>query len=260
MLQYFDAHVRAEALDDDRLENLAYFNVRTLLLTAHGPRRFENSHDLLAYFGALVTSEVVRLREHGIRAVVALGVHPDAVPRRAHFEVWRELPALLEDPEVVAVGELGLLAHSQPQEALLRRQLVLARDLGLPAVISPGHAERARHVRRLLELVADVGIPPSRVLVNHVDYTSFRSVLRAGCWAGLTVAPAHLEPLEAVKLLTRYRDDAPRRCLVSSGLREGPADVLALPKTALALIEAGFSQSEVRALVWGNAYRLFLER
>jgi predicted metal-dependent TIM-barrel fold hydrolase len=260
MLQYFDAHVRAEALDDERLENLAYFNVRTVLLAAHAPRGFETSHDVLAYFNELVTSDVTRLRSAGVDAAVALGVHPRAVPRRAHYELWRELPVALTDPAVVALGELALERGGRGEEALLLRQLGVARDLGLPVLVSPGPQEQSRRIRRILELVAEARVPPARVLVNHVDFTSLRPVLEAGCSAGVTIGPSFLAPDEATELIRRYGDGALERCAFGSSLSEGPADVLALPKAAMALLQGGFSGSQVRRLVWGNAYRLFIER
>lgn len=257
MLPYFDAHIRTDCIEDDVLENLLHFGVAKVLLAAHAPAPFEVAGDLLAYFGGLVSNEFHRLRRVGLTPVVALGVHPDAVPRRAHYEVWRELPSLLADPAVVAVGELALTDESEAQEALLRRQLEIAAEADLPVLVTAASRERARHVRRILALLEESPVQASRVMVNHIDFTCLRPVLEAGCWAGVTVGPMHLEQAAATDLIGRYRAEAVDRVIVNSGLRPGPADVLALPKLALGLTEAGLTQSEVRRLVWGNAERLF---
>lgn len=259
MLQYFDAHIRTDCIEDDVLENLAYFNVRNVLLAAHAPTSFKTAEELLAYFGGLVTDEFHRIERAGLNPVVALGVHPDAVPLRAHYEVWRELPVLLAEPSVVAVGELALEDESRQQQTLLERQLALAVENGMPVLTTASSRERARKVRRILDIVNAVGVPTNDVLINHVDYTCLRPVIDAGCWAGVTVGPMHLALDEALEMLRGFRSAAVERVILNSGLRTGPVDVLALPKLALMLTEAGFSQSEIRRLVWGNAMRLFLE-
>lgn len=257
MIQYFDSHIRTDCIEDVVLENLAYFNVKQVLLAAHAPVTFETGEELLSYFHGLLTAEFHRLQNVGLQPVIALGVHPEAVPRRAHYEVWRELPQLLKNPVVVGVGELALNEDCESHRGLLKRQMVIAKDAQLPVLVTTTSRERARKVRTILELVSEVGIPAETVLINHVDFTCLRPVLDSGCWAGVTVGPMHLEGGEAVELLQRYGDSAVNRVVVNSGLRPGPTDVLALPKFALTLTDAGFSQTDVRRLVWGNANRIF---
>ena len=260
MLHYFDAHIRTDCIEGEVLENLAYFNVKHVLLAAHAPTPFKTAEELLAYLGGLVTDEFCRIERAGLTPVVALGVHPDAVPKRAHYEVWRDLPVLLDDPNVVAVGELALEEESKDQLALLERQLALAHEKDMPVLTTANTRERARKVRQILDIIDHVGICTSRVLVNHVDFTCLKPVIDAGCWAGVTVGPMHLGLRDALEMLRRFRGSAVDKVILNSGLRTGPVDVLALPKLALMLTESGFSQSEVRRLVWGNAMRLFLEK
>ena len=255
-MRYFDSHTRAEALTDEVLENLVFFGVRDVLVAAHGPRRFDNSDELLGYLEWLSQTEAHRLRLAGITPYVALGVHPDGVPRRTHHEVWRTLPGLLQDESVVAVGELALAEESAEAEKLLSRQLALAKEAGLPALVSSDSDERARGVRRILELVKEVGIPPGLVVVNHVDSTCVRPVLDAGCHAGVTVGPLHLGVEDAVDMLSKFGELGFARIILNSGLRAGPVDVLALPRAALRLAESGLPPSIIRRLVWGNASRL----
>jgi predicted metal-dependent TIM-barrel fold hydrolase len=257
MLQFFDPHVRAEPLDNGVLEKLIYFNVRTMLIASHAPRRFENGDDLLNYFGEIVSNDVARLRAAGIRPLVALGVHPEAAPRRTYLEFWRSLPGQLEDPSVVAIGELALQTMNPRQEALLERQLCIAADRSMPVLVTSTRRERARKVRRILEIAKSVGLHPRLLLVNHLDATCIRPVLDAGCWAGLGVGPLHLSSGEAAQLLISYGEEAFARTLLSSNLCEEAHDVLALPRTAVALSDRGVAVSDVRRVVWGNATRLF---
>ena len=257
MLRFFDAHIRIEALDETALANLTHFDVRSVLVAAHAPQSFGTTDELLAYFNHLLTNEYHRLQRSGVTPYFALGVHPGAVPSRAHHELWQELPQQLEDPNVVAVGELALETVCATEERLIYRQLEIANSARLPVLITSGSKERARKVRRILEIVKQVGIPPQRVMLNHLDFTCLRPVLEADCWAGITVGALHLNRDEALELIQRYGRAVIERGIVNSGLRHGPKDVLALPKMALALADLGLSGPDVQRLVWSNACRLF---
>lgn len=74
----------------------------------------------------------------GLHAVV--GLHPYEAARAGEAEIAR-IRQLAHDPRVVAVGEIGLDFHGEEyapksmQDSLLRDQLAIARDLGLPVVI-----------------------------------------------------------------------------------------------------------------------------
>ncbi|MCA9565011.1 MAG: TatD family hydrolase, partial [Myxococcales bacterium] len=255
-LFFFDAHIRSLVLDEARLENLRYFNVKRVLTTAYSPGDVDTAEQLLSYFENLLTNELHRLRTAGLEAYLAIGVHPDAVPRRTHYELWNELPVLLKERSVVALGELAL-TESQTSEVILSKQLEIAEQVDKPVVICFDGNERVRQVKRVLSLAAEVNFPPDRMLLNHIDFTSLRVAMEAGAWAGVTVNPLDLSAPEACELVRRYGEDALKHVIFNSGARSGVGDVLALPKAALELSSAGFSPAHVRRLTWGNANRFF---
>ncbi len=101
--------------------------------------------------GAIVLPAVDRAGFGRVRAVCAgqpdlrfaLGIHPLYLPA-AQLSDIDALAFELDDPDVIAVGEIGLdffVAHIDPtlQEDYFVRQLGLARDVGLPVLL---------HVRR----------------------------------------------------------------------------------------------------------------
>lgn len=101
--------------------------------------------------GAIVLPAVDRAGFGRVRAVCAgqpdlrfaLGIHPLYLPA-AQLSDIDALALELDDPDVIAVGEIGLdffVAHIDPtlQEDYFVRQLELARDVGLPVLL---------HVRR----------------------------------------------------------------------------------------------------------------
>lgn len=82
---------------------------------------------------------------------VAVGVHPHRAETWSH-DVAAALRELTRDERVVAIGEIGadLSGRSAPREAqerAMREQLVLARELGLPAIV---------HVRDAGELARSI--------------------------------------------------------------------------------------------------------
>lgn len=76
---------------------------------------------------------------------VTAGVHPHQA-RLAEQRHWDEIAGLAREGRVVAIGEIGLDFHydhspRDTQRAVFRRQLALARDVGLPIVVHTREAD-----------------------------------------------------------------------------------------------------------------------
>jgi uncharacterized protein len=84
------------------------------------------------------------------------------------------------------------------------------------------------------------------VLVDHVNAESFPLVRALGCWAGLTLQPGGLDAAGAAALLRRH---GAGNVVLTSDIGEGPSDLLALPKAAEALREAGLSEELCRRVL-----------
>ena len=72
-MKCFDPYLKADALQDSDLANLAYFGVAQVILVSHAPRTFAREGDLIAYWEDLLEREVARFERHNITARVALG-------------------------------------------------------------------------------------------------------------------------------------------------------------------------------------------
>jgi len=97
-----------------------------------------------------VFAETAALASAHSRIRMIAGIHPHYAS--AHSTLWAPLTAGLKSEEVVAVGELGLDFHymnspRQVQLDVMRRQLDLALELSLPAVL---------HVREAFEEALEV--------------------------------------------------------------------------------------------------------
>ncbi len=111
----------------------------------------------------------VALAEASEGVYAGVGIHPEEVKSPMNDDGYRRMKALAQSsPKVVCISEVGLdFAQGMPpiaaQEQVLRREVRLARELGLPVIFhsreSPGRLEDHRAILRLLreERVGEVG-------------------------------------------------------------------------------------------------------
>jgi hypothetical protein len=260
-MKFFDALVHSDARPNSDFANMAYFDVERVIACSNAPRPFSTAYDLRAYLDELSEEEPDRLAKLGICAHVAVGVHPNAVPARAHYEIWRDLPELLRRPSVVALGELTLKDGAEQEWTLIRRQIsvLLEHRIGKPVIFRlPANRDtrtRVGWVRRFDEICRDCGLDPSEAVVYNVDWLTLDDVEGAGFHAGVEVGPFGLTVAAATRIVLHHDH---RRLIAASGLRLGARDVLALPKLALALGEAEVAPGVIERVVYGNAMALFI--
>lgn len=255
--RFIDLHLHAEGVRDADLATLAFFGLAAAV-TCASDAGASSSQELRRHWDELVTVQAQRLKSAGIRPLIALGVHPSRIPWHGLDELLHRLPHYFDDPRVVALGELGLDEGTAREEEILTRQLALAQLLRRPAIVHTPAVGKLPRTRRLLALLLESGLPPARVLVDHVTAETFPLVRACGFWAGLTLQPGLLDPAEAVALLSKHGADM---VVLTSDLGEGAADLLALPRAADALRTAGLSPELChRALLEGPLSFLQLPR
>lgn len=259
-MKIFDAQIRSDTRTDDQLRNLHYFETERVVTSAHARAGFERADDLLAYFDELVTNETARLRRCGLIGHVALGVLPDARPRRVHYEVWRDLPFLLQDDAVVAVGEVGAWEDDADHWELFDRQVKIAIEANLPMIVRPPANLRVNMTYKMMSRLERLGADPSQCVMNHLDDRLVSTVVSEGFVAGIAVGYQHIEPRAAAVMiadaLEATSDD--ERIILSSSLQRGAADILGIPKTIVSLGEADVPTATIERLAYGNAMRLFV--
>ncbi|MCP3138936.1 TatD family hydrolase [Pyxidicoccus xibeiensis] len=252
-LSIFDAHLHPEGLSDQDLESMRFFGVeRALVVAHHFPE--PTSKALLRHFDDLVERQLPRLERAGIRAWAALGVHPRCIPRRGLSEVLSALPDYFQGGRVVALGETGLHAGGEEEEEAFLEQLALARSLKLRVVVHTPTVDKERHTRRILTLLRQSGVLPSRVLVDHANARTVRTILEVGHWAGLTLHPEALKAERAVAVVRRLGSE---RLMLNSDAGDGAGDILGLARTANLLAKANLSERIVRRIAHENAGRFF---
>jgi uncharacterized protein len=249
----FDAHLHADGLSDGDLRSVAYFGVQGALLPAHDPSG-TSPREILAHFDDLIHRQVHRLWKFGVRAFVALGVHPARLPWHGLDSVLADLPKRLSGGVVVAIGEIGLANGDAREELALVRQLDLARELQLPALVHTPERNKESLTKRALAIIRDSGIAPERVLVDHVNSRTLRLIRECGYTAGLTVHPDQLTAEAAAQLVLRYGAEG---LVVSSNAGDGAGDVLSLARAASVFVEAGVPADVARRVLSQNALAFY---
>lgn len=252
-LPLFDAHLHPEGLSDQDLESMRFFGVeRALVVAHHFPE--PTPKGLRAHFDDIVERQLPRLERLGIRAYAALGVHPRCIPRRGLSEVLSRLPDYFQGGRVVALGETGLHAGGEEEEEALLEQLALARSLKLRVVVHTPTKDKERHTRRILTLLRQSGVLASRVLVDHANARTVRTIVEVGHWAGLTLHPEELKAERAVAVVRRLGSE---RLVLNSDAGDGAGDILGLARVANLLAKANLSERIVRRVTSENAARFF---
>jgi predicted metal-dependent TIM-barrel fold hydrolase len=254
-VRIFDAHVRSDTRSDEDLKNLRYFETRGMLTTAHAYRAFERAEDLLEYFEWLRTKEVERIEEAEMFAGAAIGVLPDARPRRSHPEVWAALPERLEQPGVLALGEVGAWEDSREHWELYERQLEMAGAIDKPVISTPPDDLKVNMTYKMMMRAERLDVAPSTMLMNHLDERMVETVVRDGFVAGVAVGTTNMPPREAAEAILETVEAVghAERIVLNSALRAGSSDVLGIPKTASALADLGMDDETIEQIAFGNA-------
>jgi predicted metal-dependent TIM-barrel fold hydrolase len=212
-------------------------------------RQYPESH--LDYFHHLTTFEPARAAKRGIRHYSFLGVNPKESENVPLAEaVLGRIDPYLERPTALGIGEIGLNQNTPNEIAMFRRQLDLAADRGLLAVIHTPHGEqKARGTEIIVDIILELDVPRQRVVIDHCTPETVEVARRTGCWVGLTVYPSKLTPEVAARMI---RDGGPERVLLNSSADWETSDPLAVLQTVGVMREMEIPDPTIEQVVWHN--------
>src|SRR5690349_15691853 len=133
------------------------------------------------------------MRRAGLAAWGAVGVHPRRIPLRGLEALLADLPAALGRAGTAALGAVGLEQGGELEERVLARQLELARELRLPALVATPWRAKERVTRRVLAVLRESALEPARVLVAGADARTVRAIRACGHVAGLSLSGEGLD-------------------------------------------------------------------
>ncbi len=243
-----DAHIHADCRPYEDFQKMAVAGIERAVTLAHDPLRMSNSAVVLDHFHRMLNNDRERALQNGIELYVALGVHPRSICPDVDL-VLEQLPFLLEDERVVAMGEVGLETIREEEEAIFKNQLQLADELDMKVVVHTPRRNKREVTIKTLSIIEE-NINPLLVQLDHVDTSIIDLALEFGGLMGLTVQPLKVTPLEAVELLEEYGCEG---FALDSDMSSSPSDPLSVPKTVHQMKLAGLGDEEVELVSQRNA-------
>ncbi|MEU8525769.1 MULTISPECIES: TatD family hydrolase [Streptomyces] len=255
-MRIFDPHIHMTSRTTDDYRAMHAAGVRALVEPAFWlgqPRTSPGS--FRDYFDALLGWEPYRAAQHGIQHFCAIALNPKEANDPRCLPVLDELPRYLVKDNVVAVGEIGFDAMTEAEEHAFTVQLALAREHDLPALVHTPHRDKHAGTARTLEIVRADGIDPALVALDHLNELTAPLVAASGCWMGFSIYPdTKMDPDRMVSIL---KEHGTRRVLVNSAADWGHSDPLRTHATAVAMLDAGFTEDDVDQVLWRNPVEFY---
>ncbi|MCN9244621.1 TatD family hydrolase [Streptomyces sp. RY43-2] len=267
-VRVFDHHIHADGRNADDYELMALSGVDTVLIpcsASNETRPCGASYE--ARFERLLTTETRRAAHYGVRVWLGLSVHAaDMADLASAMDGVDRLAARLDDPRVLALGELSIRRFSEAELTVFAKQLELATALGKPVMVElpPGMPEFHRMMEVLRQAIDDGLVDPARVALMDVAPPMLPVAAGLGCGGlGIAVSPAS-DRLFQVRLKTDHHqllslldEFGPDRLMLNSGFHFGSADPLGLAKTVLRLRLAGVDPGLLDRVARENAAEFF---
>lgn len=255
-MRIFDPHIHMTSRTTNDYEALYASGVRALVEPAFWlgqPRT--NVGSFIDYFDALLGWERFRAAQFGIRHHATIALNPKEANDPRCVPVLEEIPRYLIKEGVVAVGEIGYDSMTPAEDEAFSRQLELAREFSLPAMVHTPHREKLAGTRRTLDVVRESGVAPGMVVVDHLNETNVEMVKDAGAWMGFSIYPdTKMDEHRMVAILRTYGTE---KVLVNSAADWGRSDPLKTLSTANAMLAAGFTADDVDKVLWRNPVEFY---
>jgi uncharacterized protein len=250
-MRIFDPHIHMTSRTTDDYETMFEVGVRALVEPAFWlgqPRTTVGS--FTDYFDALIGWERFRAAQFGIRHHCTIALNPKEANDPRCTAVLDVLPRYLAKDGVVAVGEVGYDSMTPAEDEAFARQMQMAVEHELPALVHTPHRDKLAGTRRTLDVVKESGIAPEFVAVDHLNEVTVGVVKESGCWMGFSIYPdTKMDEIRMVNILKEYGTD---KVLVNSAADWGRSDPLKTYRTGMQMLEAGFSESDVDKVLWRN--------
>jgi len=255
-VRIFDPHIHMTSRTTDDYERMYEAGVRALVEPAFWlgqPRTSVGS--FVDYFDGLVGWEPFRAAQFGIRHHCTMALNPKEANDPRCRPVLELLPRYLEKDGVVAVGEVGYDSMTPEEDEVFAQQLALALEHDLPVLVHTPHRDKAEGTRRSLDVVRESGLPPERVVLDHLNEVTVKMVAESGCWMGFSIYPD--TKMDEDRMVAILREYGTERMLVNSAADWGRSDPLKTRRTGDAMLAAGFTEDDVDRVLWRNPVEFY---
>jgi hypothetical protein len=205
------------------------------------------------YFRQLTDFEPRRAAQYRIQHYAWVGMNPkESDNRELSRQVLQRMPAFLEHPTVLGIGEIGLNRVTRNEIATYTEQIEMAAERRELVLIHTPHLEdKHKGTRISVDVLRRYPeLKPSRVLVDHAEEHTIEAILEHGYWAGLTLYPqTKISPQRAVDVIEQY---GPDRILVAGACDWGPSDPIAVPRFAMEMRRRRHPEAFIHRVIFEN--------
>ena len=205
------------------------------------------------YFLQLTDYEPKRAAKFGVPHFCFLCINPkESEDVGLAREVISLIPPLLDRPNVLGIGEIGLNKNSRNELEVLEMHIDLAaRHDQLILMHTPHLEDKLKGTRLSIDALRNnPRIRPERVIIDHVEEHTVKLVLDAGFWAGMTLYPgSKCSPARAIDIVETCGS---QRLWMNGACDWGVSIPLAVPYAALEMRKRGHGADAVDALVYRN--------
>ena len=223
-----DTHMHADSRSSEDFDKMFISGIDTAITCSYYPYKLNNNPDVLInHFDRILNFEPKRAGEYGLDLKVALGIHPTNAISNSEA-VFQKLEELIENKEIIAIGEIGLDENTSEEQKLFKKQLELADETKSKVIIHTPRKNKA-------EVLKDIKIDEKFTI-------------------GLTVQPQKMEVSEAVDIMDQYGFD---KFLLNSDISNKPSDPLSVPRTVRTLKRLGYNEKDIEKVSHRNAEKFF---
>ena len=205
------------------------------------------------YFRQLTDFEPRRAAQYRIQHYAWVGMNPkESDNRDLSRQVLQRLPAYLDHPTVLGIGEIGLNRVTRNEIATYTEQIEMATSLRQLVLIHTPHLEdKHKGTRITLDVLRrNSSLAPDRVMVDHAEEHTIEAILDHGYWAGLTLYPqTKISPQRAVDVIEQY---GPDRICVAGACDWGPSDPIAVPRFAMEMRRRRHPETLIHQVIFEN--------
>ena len=205
------------------------------------------------YFRQLTDFEPRRAAQYRIQHYAWVGMNPkESDNRDLSRQVLQRLPAYLDHPTVLGIGEIGLNRVTRNEIATYTEQIEMATSLRQLVLIHTPHLEdKHKGTRITLDVLRrNPALAPDRVMVDHAEEHTIEAILDHGYWAGLTLYPqTKISPQRAVDVIEQY---GPDRICVAGACDWGPSDPIAVPRFAMEMRRRRHPETLIHQVIFEN--------
>jgi len=211
-----------------------------------------NAGTMLDYFSWIVGWERFRAEQFGIKHYCTIGLNSkESNNEKLADEVMELIPHYAGKEGVVAIGEIGFDDMTNLEERYFAKQLEYAKKFNMLVLIHTPHRNKKEGTNRSMDLCEDYGIDPYKVIIDHNNEETVKSVLDRGYWCAFTIYPGTKMGNERmVEIVRQYGTE---RIFIDSAADWGHSDPLGVPKTAKLMLERGISAEDTKLITYQNA-------